>query len=76
MLYFKKFNVKKILILKKPIKNLFFDYYFYFSSLDFFKEFYINYYIFELYLNYLNNKYILINKLFFKKNLNKIFLLK
>ena len=76
MLFFKKFNVKKILIFKKPIKNLFFDYYFYFNSLDFFKEFYINYYIFELYINYLNNKYILINKLFFKKNLKKIFLFK
>ena len=76
MLFFKKFNVKKVLILNKQIKNLFFDYYFYFNSLDFFKEFYINYYIFELYLNFLNNKYILISRLFFKKNFKKIFLLK
>ena len=76
MVYFKKFKVKKIAILGKNIKNLFFDYYFYFNSLDFLKEYYINIYIFEVYINYLNNKYFSLSKIFLKNNFKKIILLK
>lgn len=76
MIYFKRFNVKKIAILNKNIKNLFFDYYFNFNSIDYIKEYYINIYIFDIYINYLNTRYAYLSKFFFKNNFKKLFLLK
>ena len=76
MIYLKKFNVKKIAILDKKVKNLFFDYYFNYNSLDYLKEYYINFYIFEIYINYLNNKYKHLTKLFFNNNFKKLYFIK
>jgi hypothetical protein len=76
MIYLKRFNIKKIAILSKNIKNFFFDYYFNFNSIDYIKEYYINIYIFDIYINYLNTRYASLSKFFFKNNFKKLFLLK
>ena len=74
MMTIHKVNIKKVGIFKKK-KKFFFDWFFFLPNLDFFKEYYINSYIYEIYINFYKNKYILYFFKFFK-SLEKKYLYK